>query len=324
MKAVQLSRFGGHDALDIVEIGKPSPGKGEVLVRVHAAGINYFEALMRRNRYAVTPDLPMMLGVEVAGVVEDAGEGVSAAAGDRVAVPLFAAGRAGGYAEYVAVDARYAVPLPDAVSFEQACALMVQGLTALHAMRRSQPRGRAVLVTAAAGGVGLLLVQLLKRAGARLVVAAAGSDAKLDLAQSLGADILVNYMDALWPASVRAATGGTGVDIVYDFVGGPFTKGCLDVLAPGGTLVFGALGRLDVDRSLFEDMVNRNQSLQGLSLVPLLTADNLKADLGELFALTSSGKLKTVIGGRFPLDKVREAHDLIDRRLTTGKHLLIA
>lgn len=324
MKAVQLSRFGGPDALDIIEIGKPSPGKGEVLIRVHAAGINYFEALMRRNRYAVTPDLPMMPGVEVAGVVEDAGEGVSAAAGDRVAAPLFAAGRAAGYAEYVAVDARYAVPLPDAVSFEQACALMVQGLTALHAVRRSQPRGRTALVTAAAGGVGLLLVQLLKRAGARVVVAAAGSDAKLQLAQSLGADILVNYMDTAWPAAVREATDGTGVDIVYDFVGGPFTKGCLDALAPEGTLVFGALGRLEADRTHLDDMVNRNQSLLGLSLVPLLTPDNLKADLGELFTLASTEKLKTVIGGCFPLDRVREAHDQIDRRQATGKLLLIA
>jgi NADPH:quinone reductase len=324
MKAAQLSRFGGPDALDIVEIEKPSPGKGEVLIRVHAAGINYFEALMRQNRYAVTPDLPMIPGVEVAGVIEDVGEGVTAAVGDRVAVPLFAAGRAGGYAEHVAVDARYAIPLPDAVSFEVAVALMVQGLTALHAVRRSQPDGRAVLVTAAAGGVGLLLVQLLKRAGARLVIAAASSDAKLHLAQSLGADVLVNYMRTAWPAAVREATDGIGVDIAYDFVGGPSTKECLDALAPEGTLVFGALGRLEADRPLLDDMVNRNQSLQGLSLVPLLTLDNLKADLGELFTLASTGKLKTIIGGRFPLDRLREAHDQIDRRQAIGKLLLIA
>lgn len=324
MRAVQLSRFGGPDALDIVEIPKPSPGKGEVLIRVHAAGINYFEALMRQNRYAVTPELPMMPGVEIAGVIEDVGQGVSAVVGDRVAAPLFAARRAGGYAEYVAVDARYAIPLPDAVPFELGAALMVQGLTAFHAIRRSRPRDRTVLVTAAAGGVGLLLVQLLKRAGAKAVIAAASSDEKLHLAQSLGADILIDYTDAAWPVAVREATDGVGVDIAYDLVGGPFTNGCLDALAPEGALVFGALGRLEVDRAFLNDMVNRNQSLMGLSLVPFLTAENVKADLGKLFTLASTGELKSVIGGRFPIDRVREAHKRIDQRQAIGKLLLIA
>lgn len=128
--------------------------------------------------------------------------------GRPVAVPLFAAGRAGGYAEFVTIDAGSLVPLPDGLAFEDAAALMVQGLTALYLIRQCPPRGKAVLITAAAGGVGSLLVQLAKRAGASLVIAAASSRAKLDLAASLGADICIDYSDASWASRVREVIGG--------------------------------------------------------------------------------------------------------------------
>ncbi len=190
MKAVQLSRFGGPEVLEIVETPTPAPQPGEVLVRVHASGINFFEVLMRQDRYAVTPELPMMLGVEAAGVIEALGDGVtSPAVGARVAVPLFAMGRSGGYADYVIADAASVVLLPDELSFEDTTALMVQGLTALHLVRQSLPKNRTVLVNAAAGGVGSLLVQLARDSGARLVIAAAGSNEKRELALALGADI---------------------------------------------------------------------------------------------------------------------------------------
>jgi len=194
MRGVQLSRFGGPEVLEIVEAPTPTPKPGEVLVRVRAAGINFFEVLMRQNRYAVTPELPMPLGVEVAGVVEALGHGVVLpAVGTRVAVPLFAIGRSGGYADYVVADATSVVAVPDGVSLKDATALMVQGLTALHLVRHSPPKDRSVLVNAAAGGVGSLLVQLARDSGARLVIAAAGSDEKRKLALSLGADIAINY-----------------------------------------------------------------------------------------------------------------------------------
>ena len=194
MRAVQLSRFGGPEVLEIVESSTPTPQAGELLVRVGAAGINFFEVLMRQNRYAVTPDLPMALGVEAAGVVEAVGEGVvTPAVGTRVAVPLFALGRSGGYADYVIADASSVVALPDGLSFEDATTLLVQGLTALHLVRQSPPKDKAVLVNAAAGGVGSLLVQLARDSGARLVVAAVGSNEKRELALSLGADIAVDY-----------------------------------------------------------------------------------------------------------------------------------
>jgi NADPH:quinone reductase-like Zn-dependent oxidoreductase len=175
MRQVQFSQFGGPDVLEIVERPTPQPGPRQALIRVRAAGINFFETLLRENRYAVTPELPCVPGVEIAGTVAAVGDEASLRVGTRVAVPLFAAGSFGGYADHALIDAALAVPLPDALSFETATALMVQGLTALALVREVPPRGKTILVSAAAGGVGSLLVQLAKRAGARKVIAAASS-----------------------------------------------------------------------------------------------------------------------------------------------------
>jgi NADPH2:quinone reductase len=324
MKAVQLNRFGGPEVLEIVETRTPAPQPGEVLVRVQAAGINFFEILMRQDRYAVTPELPMMLGVEAAGVIEALGDGVASPAfGSRVAVPLFAIGRSGGYSEYVVADAASVVPLPDDLSFEDATALMVQGLTALHLVRQSPPNAKAVLVNAAAGGVGSLLVQLARDSGARLVIAAAGSDEKRELALALGADSAVDYSSPDWVERVREATGGRGADIIYEFIGGSFTKACLDALAPGGELVFGALGRFRLDQAAMDGLFAQNQSVKGFALLPLLTPDTLKTDLGWLFDEAAHGRLKVIQGGRYLLDRAADAHRAVERRETVGKVVLI-
>ncbi len=325
MRAVQFSRFGDPDVLEIVETPRPVPGPGEVLVRVHAAGVNFFETLMRRDRYAVTPELPMIPGVEVAGVVDEVGEGVDVPArGARVAVPLFAFGRGpGGYADYVAVDADALVPLPDALAFEDAAALLVQGLTALHLLRSAEVAGKTVLIEAAAGGDGSLLVQLARRAGAGLVVAAAGSPAKLDLARSLGADIGVDYTEDDWPRRVREATDGSGVDLAFELVGGALTKPCVEALALGGELVFGALGRFDLAPSDLETMFSRNQSLRGFALLPLLTPANVRANLAALFELAIAGDLRIARGGDYRLDQAPEAHRALEQRRSSGKIILV-
>ncbi|RWE70068.1 zinc-binding dehydrogenase [Mesorhizobium sp.] len=325
MRAIQLKRFGGPDVLDVVEMPKPLPEAGEVLIRVRAAGVNFFEVLMRGDRYAVMPDLPVILGVEVSGTVEALGQGVDASlTGTRVAAPLFASKRPfGGYAEYVTIDAKLAVPLPDILSFEDATALMVQGLTAFHLLRQSPPAGKSVLVTAAAGGVGSLLVQLAKRQGASTVIAVAGSRAKLDLALSLGADAAVDYSMSDWPMRVREAAGGAGVDVVYDIVGGTMTAASLQALAPGGELVFAALGRYAIGAAELEAMITRNKSLRGFALLPLLSADGLRASLSELFHLAAGGQLAVTQGGRYPLDQANEAHRLLEERRSTGKVVLI-
>ena len=217
MKVTQLSRFGGPEVFEVVEKLTPKPSPGQVLVRVRAAGVNFADTLMRENWYAVTPELPAILGTEVAGVIEGLGDGVDGlAVGGRVAAPLFAAGVFfGGYAEYVSIDARFVAPLPDALSFEEATALMVQGLTALYLIRRAPPQDKTVLITAAAGGVGSLLVQLAKRAGAKTVIAAASTMEKLDFACSIGADVGVNYTQTDWGKQALAANGGVGPDIIY-------------------------------------------------------------------------------------------------------------
>jgi NADPH2:quinone reductase len=325
MKAVQFTRFGAPDVLELVELPVPEPGPSEVLVRVHAAGVNFFEVLMRADRYAATPDLPMFPGVEVAGIIERAGPGADRSLiGTRVAVPLFAIGRgSGGYAEFAAVDGGAVVPLPDAVSFEAAAALMVQGLTALHLLRRSPVKGKIVLVNAAAGGVGSLLLQLARRDAAKMVIAAASSDEKRALSLSLGADHAADYTAPGWQEDVKRLTGGLGVDIIYETVGGAVSKAALDVLAPCGELVLAAMGRFGLEAADVEHMLDDNQSIKGFSLLPLLTPEGVREDLAALFELAAAGALTVTDGGRFPLHQAAEAHRAIEGRRAVGKVVLV-
>jgi NADPH2:quinone reductase len=204
-----MNRFGGPEVLALVETPMPMPGPGQVLVRVCAAGVNLSETLMRQNRYAVTPELPAVPGNEVAGVIEALGAAVSGlAVGTRVVAPLFATGQlVGGYAEYVLIDAEFVATIPDELSFAVVTALMIQGLTALYLIKQVPPQGKTVLVSAAAGGVGSLLLQLAKRAGAKAVIAAASTTEKLDFARSLGADAGVNYTRAEWVEQARSKVG---------------------------------------------------------------------------------------------------------------------
>ncbi|WOS64866.1 quinone oxidoreductase family protein [Sinorhizobium fredii] len=325
MKAIEFRQFGSPDVLKIVDVPTPRPGKGEALVRAHAIGVNYFEVLMRQDRYAVTPELPMVPGVELAGVVEAVGEGVRPSLlGSRVAVPMFAHGRgSGGYAEFVTVDATTLVPIPDGLSFDAAAALMIQGLTALHLVRQIPPRNKTLLVSAASGGVGSLLVQLARKGGAGAIVAVASSEEKLELARSLGADLGATYAEPEWPATLKRALRGGGVDIVYDFVGGDFTGTAIELLAPGGELVFGALGRFALSTRQTESVFSKNQVLRGFALLPLLDPAGLRADLTALFRRAEEGMLAVTIGGRFSLERAEAAHRAIEGRQTTGKIVLV-
>lgn len=329
MRVVQISRFGGPEVLNLVEAPVPTPGPGQVLIRIKAIGVNFADTLRRMNRYAVTPPLPAILGSEAAGVVEKLGVGVeNLAAGQRVAVPLFATTNPmGGYAEYAVIDAGLAVRLPDELSFEDATALMIQGLTALYLTRQAPPHGKAVLVNAAAGGVGSILIQLAKRAGAAKVIAGASASNKLSFAQSLGADFGVNYTESGWIEKLRHATGGAGPDIIYESVGNAVTMESLAALAPLGQIViYGALNIQEFQLGVPEllGLIFKNQSLTGFAFVPLLTPVSLKAGLAELFDLAVNGSLKVTIGGRYPLERVAEAHQALESRVTKGKIVLMA
>jgi len=327
MKAVQLSRFGGPEVLEIVDIATPVAGPGQVLVRVKAAGVNFADVLMRQNRYAVSPPTPSVLGSEVAGVVEAVGEGVAGfVKGARVAAPLFAGNVfLGGYAEFAAIDAHYVSPMPDALSFDAATALMVQGLSALYLVKQAPPKGKRVLVNAAAGGVGTLLVQLARRAGASSVIAAASSAGKLSFARSLGADIGVDYTQPHWGDALLAATGGAGPDIIYESVGGDVTMESLRILAPLGQIViYGALNiqhfNLGVPDLL--GLIFKNQSLTGFATAPLLTPATLRSALAELFDLAVRGEILVTVGGVFPFEQAADAHRALESRESRGKIVL--
>ncbi len=327
MRAVEMRHFGGPEVLSIVEHATPSPAPGQALVRVGAAGVNLADTLMRQNRYAVTPELPCIPGSEVAGTVVaigSAAEGV--AVGTRVACPLFFSGSLGGYADHVLIDASLLVPLPDDVSFESASAVMVQGLTRLLLTKTVPPAVKRVLVTAAGGGVGSLLVQVAKRAGAATVVAAASSQAKLELARSLGADAGIDYSEHSWLDRARDVFASEGPDVIYESTGGDVTKACLALLAPRGQIVlYGALNIQSFDLGVPEllGMIFKNQSLTGFAFVPLLTAQSLVAMLRDLFRRVERGELQVVIGGIYPLAGAADAHRALEGRRTKGKLLLV-
>jgi NADPH:quinone reductase len=322
MKAVQFGRFGGPEVLEIVDLPTPRPARSQVLLRVHAAGINYFEVLMRSNRYAVTPALPMRPGVEVAGIVEAVGEDVAPdMRGVRVAVPLFAfGGSSGGYAEYVTVDASSLVPVPEILPFADAVALQVQGLTALHLSRLRDVTDKTVVVSAAAGGVGSLLIQFLKAAQARTIIALTSSQPKQELALSLGADRALSHVQETWPAALHDTSGPA--DLIFDLVGGALTRSCLSALAPGGEIVFAALGRFELAADEVDGMFANNQTLSGFALLPRLTRNTVKAELLELFDRAASRRLKVIPGGSFPLERAADAHRAIESRETVGKVVL--
>lgn len=328
MQAIQLTRFGGPEVLRATELPDPIPAAGQVLVRVEAAGINFAEALMRENRYAMTPPLPSVPGVEAVGRIAALGPGVSGLSpGQRVAAPLFAAGaHSGGYAEQLVIDARWALPLPEALAADQACALMAQGLTALALTRQRPVQGQRVLVTAAAGGVGTLALQLLRYAGARQVIAAASTEAKRTHALLRGADAVVDYTQPGWPQTLQALTDGAGPDVVFDSVGGEITMQALEALGSGGRMVlYGGLNiqsfALGVPQLL--GMIFRNQTLGGFALAPQLTPEGLRRDLLMLAGMALTSELVVDIAGRYPLAEAARAHRDLAGRQTIGKLVLL-
>ncbi|WP_296577985.1 zinc-binding dehydrogenase [Xanthobacter sp.] len=328
MKAVRLVAFGGPETLEPADVPMPSAGPGEVLLRVKASGVNFAETAMRQDRYALTPPLPSILGGEVAGIVEAVGAGVEGLRpGDRVAASGFAAGRFfGGYAEYFTCPAEYVTPLPADLSFERAVALMVQGLTALLLVERTSLAGKHVLVNAAAGGVGSLIVQLARRAGAKRVIAAASSLEKRRFACSLGADAAVDYTVEGWSQAVRDVTEGHGADVIYESVGGAVTRESLKALAPMGQIfIYGSLNILDFNLGVPDllQLIFQNQSVTGFATVPLLTPARLHQGLSSLFARATSGDIEVVIGGIYPLAEAGEAHRALETRQTRGKLVLV-
>ncbi len=322
MKAIKVEEFGEPGVLQHVDVGRPEPGEGEALIEVRSAGINYADTMRRRNQYVEAQDLPFIPGSEVAGIVAEVGEGVDdVSAGDRVVTLL----GTGGYAQYAVAPTQNLIPLPEELDFDNAAAIPLQGLTAYHCIKTSGAlkEGESILVHAAAGGVGTLSVQVAKLLGAGTVIATASSEEKLDLARSLGADVLIDYTEEDWPEKVREATQGKGADIILEMVGADFPEKnlkCLNVF--GRMVVFGAASG-ERGTIVPAALMKRCHAVVGFYLPQIMTRPDLFVpSLREVLAWISSGNLKLTIGATYPLDDAAEAHSDLEGRKTTGKLLL--
>jgi NADPH2:quinone reductase len=320
MQAVRLHATGTPDALRVEAVPVPVPGAGEALVRVEAAGINFIDVYKRTGLYPVP--LPATLGEEGAGIVASVGAGVSdLAAGDRVAW----AGTLGSYAEFVLVRAGKLVRIPESIDTRTAAAVMLQGMTAHYLATSTYPlrRGDTCLIHAAAGGVGLLLVQMARRAGAR-VLATAGTEEKAALAREAGAHDVIVYTREDFVAETKRLTDGRGVQVVYDSVGRATFLPGLDVLTPRGMMVLFGQSSGPVD-PIDPQLLARKGSL--FLTRPILawytaTPEELRQRADDIFAWVGAGQVAVRIGAEFPLEQAAEAHRALEGRRTTGKVLL--
>lgn len=321
MRAVRLHEPGGAEAMRYETVPIPRPGEGQALVRVGAAGVNFIDVYKRTGLYKIP--LPATLGEEGAGTVEAVGDGVSEVrVGDRVAW----AGSMGSYAEYAAIPAAKLVPLPPDVDAARGAAIMLQGITAHYLATSTYPlrEGDRCLVHAAAGGVGLLLVQIAKRRGA-YVIGTAGSDEKAALARRAGADEVIVYTRQDFVEETRRITGGQGVQVVYDSVGKTTFLPGLDLLVTRGMMVLFGQSSGPVD-PLDPQLLNQKG---GLFLTrPSLwhytaTRDELLWRAGELLEWAAKGELEVRVGAEYPLAEAAEAHRALEGRRTTGKVLLL-
>jgi NADPH2:quinone reductase len=322
MKAIRVHQLGGPEVLKLEEIPDPQPGPGEAVVRVEAAGVNFIDVYHRTGLYKVA-SLPFTLGQEGAGTVESVGTGVEeVAAGDRVAWTIVQ----GAYAEKALVPVAKLVPLPAGVSARQGAAAMLQGMTAHYLACSTYPlkAGDTCLVHAAAGGVGLLLCQIAKLRGAR-VLGTTSSEEKAALAREAGADEVILYTEKDFAVEVKRLTGGKGVEVIYDSVGKTtFEKG-FDCLVPRGMMVtFGqSSGKippfdpaiLNVKGSLFLTRPSLGHYIA--------TREELLARAGDVLGWIRDGKLQLRTEHDFPLAEAADAQRALEGRKTTGKVLLI-
>jgi len=321
MKAIQIKRTGGPEVMELVDLPVPQPKPNEVLVKIQAVGVNFIDVYNREGRYKQA--LPLVLGQEAAGTVSALGSDVRAlAVGDQVAYCMIL----GSYAEYASVPADKLVKIPGGVTERQAAAAILQGMTAHYLVYDTFPlkKGDTALVHAAAGGVGLLLVQMAHHIGAR-VIATVSTDEKARLARTAGSDEVILYTQTDFEAETRRLTGGKGVDVVYDSVGKTtFDKG-LNLLRPRGMMVLygGSSGPV----APFDPLVLTQKGSIFLTRPSLgayvLSPQELQNRAAAVFGMIRDGSLKLRIEHVYPLSEAQQAHRDLEGRKTTGKLLLI-
>ncbi|GAA4577943.1 zinc-binding dehydrogenase [Micromonospora coerulea] len=315
MRAVWLREFGGPEVLVVGPAPDPVPGPGQVLIEVAHANLTFVETMFRATGFGPFRAAPPLIpGNGVGGVVAAVGPGVDPGLVGRWVVS--ATGGSGGYAERVVVDRELPIEVPAGLPLDEAVAVFADGRTAAMLVDAARLRpGDRVLIEAAAGGVGILLAQLAAAAGAR-VVAAAGGTRKVALLRERGLDVVVDYRQPDWTDRVRAATGG--VDVVFDGVGGPLARDAFDLLGAGGRMLSFGLAS-----GAWADLPAELAAARGVSLIrPTADPAALRAFTERALAETAAGRLRPLIGQRFPLAGAAEAHAAMESRATVGKTLL--
>ena len=321
MKAIRIHNHGGPEVLTYEDVPAPEPKVGEARVKIEASGVNFIDIYHRTGLYPM--NRPCILGSEGAGVVDAVGEGVTEVKqGDRVAYAMIP----GSYAEYAVVPAGKLVPVPDDIDAKSAAGIMLQGMTAHYLTHSTYPlqKDETALVHAAAGGVGLLLVQVAKMLGAR-VIGTVSTEAKADLVRKAGADEIILYMQADFLAEAKRITNGQGVHVVYDSVGATTFEKSLDCLRPRGYLVL--FGQSSGPVAAFDPAKLAAKGSLFLTRPSLahytLTRAELLRRATDLFDWMQGGKLKLRIEKTLPLQDACEAQQLLEKRRTTGKLILV-
>jgi len=319
MRAIQIKTTGGPEVMELAEVPTPKPGAGQVLVKIEASGVNFIDTYLREGRYPA--ELPFIPGQEAAGTVVELGTGVAEfAVGDRVAWN----GVRGTYAEFACAPADVLLKIPEGMSFLQAAAVLLQGLTAhylshdTHAIRA----GETVLIHAGAGGVGLLLTQMAKRLGAR-VLTTVSTQGKAELSRGAGADKVVLYTVDSFVEEVKRQTDGEGLPVVYDSVGKTTFEDSLKCLRPRGLLALygassGAVPAMDPIRLMAGSLYLTRPTLKDY----VRTRGELESRVADVFGWVARGELKVRIGATYPLEDAAQAHRDLAGRKTTGKVLL--
>jgi NADPH2:quinone reductase len=313
MRAIQMTEFGGPEVLKLVELSTPEPGPDEVLVHVSRAGLNFADTHIRTNSYVKKATLPLIPGVEVAGVRDDTGE--------RVVALL----SSGGYAEYATAPRELTFPIPDGVEDATALAILIQGLTAWHLYRTAArvAEGESVVVHAAAGGVGSLAVQLGHPLGAGRVIATASSPEKRQLALDLGADVAIDPAPEGLTERLIEANGGRELDVVFEMAGGEAFERSYRALAHFGRLVVCGIASQEPNQVSSGSLLRHSRSVIGFYLFHCLERPTMFTDaLSDLFARAARGELHVVVGATYSLENAAQAQIDLSERRTTGKLLL--
>jgi len=321
MKAILFDQLGGPEVLKLGDAPKPEVRPGWVLIKNHAVGINFADNFFRQGQYLIKPKLPDTPGLEAAGVVEAVGPGVEHV---KPGMRVTAIGTKT-YAEYCVASGNQVMPLPDFVNFEEGAAFPIQTLTAYHMLHTSHQTtpGQTVLVHSAAGGVGIVAVQLAKAAGAR-VIGTVSSDSKINLVKEYGAEAVINYATQDFAEEALKLTGGKGVDLILDAVGKPTLEKGLTCLAPFGHLILYGRAGGPPDPVNLMSLFQKSLKVSGFVLYTVSAMpDKHREGIEKSFQLMQQGKLKMLVGKTYPLAQAAEAHRYMESRQSVGKLVLI-